>query len=122
MHTESTNKAVPGYIMLAILPEVFIGALSGAIFMSITGKLFFILIAISAALFSLGFYMISPKEGCVLQFFGRYLGTDRNFGLHWANPFYSKYKVSLKIRNIESGQLKVNEAAGKSIETAAVVV
>ena len=66
--------------------------------------------------------MVAPNEGRVLQLFGQYVGTDRALGLRWANPFYSKQRVSLRIRNFESGQLKVNDSAGNPIEIAAVVV
>ncbi|MBX2859035.1 MAG: SPFH domain-containing protein [Cellvibrionaceae bacterium] len=69
-----------------------------------------------------GFYMIGPNQGRVLQLFGQYTGTDKQQGLRWANPFYSKKRVSLRVRNFESGQLKVNDLNGNPIEIAAVVV
>jgi regulator of protease activity HflC (stomatin/prohibitin superfamily) len=69
-----------------------------------------------------GFYMVQPNQGKVLQFFGRYSGTDRNAGLRWANPFYTKKSVSLRVRNFESGRLKVNDANGNPIEIGAVIV
>jgi regulator of protease activity HflC (stomatin/prohibitin superfamily) len=58
----------------------------------------------------------------VLQLFGRYVGTDRTNGLRWANPFYSKQAVSLRVRNFESGRLKVNDSNGNPIEIAAIIV
>jgi len=58
----------------------------------------------------------------VLQFFGRYVGTVRDPGPRWANPFYSKTGVSLRVRNFESSKLKVNDLDGNPIEIAAVVV
>jgi regulator of protease activity HflC (stomatin/prohibitin superfamily) len=58
----------------------------------------------------------------VLQLFGRYVGTARAEGLRWANPFYSKKRVSLRVRNFESAKLKVNDQEGNPIEIAAVVV
>lgn len=69
-----------------------------------------------------GLFIVQPNQAVVLQFFGRYVGTERIEGLRWANPFYSKKKVSLRIRNFESGKLKVNEIEGSPIEIAAVVV
>ena len=69
-----------------------------------------------------GLYTVAPNEGRVLQLFGRYAGTDKVQGLRWANPFYSKQRVSLRVRNFESGQLKVNDLDGNPIEIAAVVV
>jgi regulator of protease activity HflC (stomatin/prohibitin superfamily) len=85
-------------------------------------KFFSIILAISACVCLAGFYMMAPNEGRVLQLFGQYVGTDRALGLRWANPFYSKQRVSLRIRNFESSQLKVNDSAGNPIEIAAVVV
>jgi len=58
----------------------------------------------------------------VLQLFGRYVGTSRDEGLRWANPFYSKKPISLRVRNFESGKLKVNDHVGNPIEIAAIVV
>jgi regulator of protease activity HflC (stomatin/prohibitin superfamily) len=69
-----------------------------------------------------GFFTVAPNEGKVLQFFGRYVGTVRDSGPRWANPFYSKRGVSLRVRNFESSKLKVNDLDGNPIEIAAVVV
>ena len=70
----------------------------------------------------LGLFTVSPNEARVLQLFGRYIGTMREPGLRWANPFYTKRKISTRIRNFESNKLKVNEHEGSPIEIAAVVV
>lgn len=70
----------------------------------------------------LGFFLVNPNEAKVLQLFGSYVGTCTQPGLHWANPFYVKRKVSLRVRNFESDKLKVNDAQGNPIEIAAVVV
>ena len=69
-----------------------------------------------------GFFTVDPNYGAVLQLFGRYKGTERQMGLRWTNPFYSKRKVSLRVRNFETGKLKVNDFDGNPIEIAAVVV
>jgi len=85
-----------------------------------------IIVAILAAIVLLiclgGFFTVAPNEGKVLQFFGRYVGTVRDAGPRWANPFYSKRGVSLRVRNFESSKLKVNDSDGNPIEIAAVVV
>ena len=70
----------------------------------------------------LGFFMVAPNQGRVLQLFGRYVGSERIEGLRWANPLYMKAKVSLRVRNFESGTLKVNDSRGNPIDIAAVVV
>ena len=70
----------------------------------------------------LGFFMVAPNQGRVLQLFGRYVGSERSEGLRWANPLYMKAKVSMRVRNFESGTLKVNDSKGNPIDIAAVVV
>ena len=69
-----------------------------------------------------GFFMVAPNEARVLQLFGDYAGTAKQPGLRWANPFYTRKKISVRVRNFESGKLKVNDAEGNPIEIAAVVV
>ncbi|MGL6290813.1 MAG: SPFH domain-containing protein [Silanimonas sp.] len=69
-----------------------------------------------------GFFTVQPNNGVVVQLFGRYIGTVREPGLRWANPFFSKQAVSLRVRNFESSKLKVNDLEGSPIEIAAVVV
>jgi hypothetical protein len=69
-----------------------------------------------------GLFMVAPNEGRVLQLFGAYRGTVKTPGLRWANPFLTKHSISLRVRNFESGRLKVNDNDGNPIEIAAVVV
>lgn len=69
-----------------------------------------------------GLFTVGPNQGVVLQLFGRYVGTTRTPGLRWANPFFTKTKVSLRVRNFETGRLKVNDHDGNPIEIGAVVV
>jgi regulator of protease activity HflC (stomatin/prohibitin superfamily) len=69
-----------------------------------------------------GLFMVNPNEGQVLQLFGDYVGTARAPGLRWANPFLSKRRVSMRIRNFDSSHLKVNDNDGNPIEIGAVVV
>jgi regulator of protease activity HflC (stomatin/prohibitin superfamily) len=80
-----------------------------------------LLIAIATFLLG-GLFMVNPNEGKVLQLFGEYKGTAKLEGLRWANPFLTKKKVSLRVRNFESSHLKVNDIDGNPIEIAAVVV
>ena len=75
------------------------------------------------AFFSLiGLYTVQPNQAAVLSLFGKYVGTVKDNGLRWNNPFLSKKKVSQRVRNFESGRLKVNELDGSPIEIAAVIV
>jgi regulator of protease activity HflC (stomatin/prohibitin superfamily) len=69
-----------------------------------------------------GLFVVNPNEAKVLQLFGRYAGTVHEQGLKWANPFFTKRKISVRVRNFETAKLKVNDQRGTPIEIAAVVV
>lgn len=69
-----------------------------------------------------GFFTVQPNQGVVVTLFGRYIGTVREPGLRFANPFFAKKHVSLRVRNFETSKLKVNDQDGNPIEIAAVVV
>lgn len=69
-----------------------------------------------------GLFVVNPNEARVLQLFGKYVGSAKVAGLRCANPLYRKRRISLRIRNFESGKLKVNDLDGNPIEIAAVVV
>ena len=69
-----------------------------------------------------GFFTVQPNQGVVLTLFGRYVGTASEQGLRWANPFFTKKHVSLRVRNFETSKMKVNDQDGNPIEIAAVVV
>lgn len=80
-------------------------------------------LVVAAAVFILaGLYTIQPNQAAVLSLFGKYVGTVKDNGLRWNNPFYAKRRVSQRVRNFESGKLKVNELDGSPIEIAAVIV
>lgn len=81
-----------------------------------------ILLFIVAILTLVGLFAVQPNESRVLIFFGRYIGTCRTEGFRWANPFAIKPRVSLRVRNLTSETIKVNDASGSPIEIAAVVV
>jgi regulator of protease activity HflC (stomatin/prohibitin superfamily) len=69
-----------------------------------------------------GLFTVQPNDGKVLTLFGKYVGTVRDQGLWWANPFYGKKRVSLRVRNFETAKLKVNDNHSNPIEIGAVVV
>ncbi|MEX0916137.1 MAG: SPFH domain-containing protein [Wenzhouxiangellaceae bacterium] len=80
-----------------------------------------VLFLVATTMFA-GYYMVEPNQAAVLTLFGKYVGTVREQGLRFSNPFYATRKVSLRVRNFESGRLKVNELNGSPIEIAAVIV
>jgi len=69
-----------------------------------------------------GFFVVEPNQSTVLMLFGNYRGSERRPGLWWANPFMTKRRVTLRVRNFESSKLKVNDHDGNPIEIGAVVV
>jgi regulator of protease activity HflC (stomatin/prohibitin superfamily) len=89
---------------------------------AIAGVLAAMLLVVATVICLGGFFVVNPNEGRVLQLFGAYQGTVRTPGLRWASPFYTKKYVSLRVRNFESGKLKVNDFDGSPVEIAAVVV
>lgn len=81
-----------------------------------------ILMFLTALLFFAGLFTVEPNEAVVLILFGKYIGTEKTTGFRWANPLYSKKKISLRVRNFDSEKLKVNDEKGNPIEISAVVV
>jgi len=69
-----------------------------------------------------GFVVVNPNEAQVMTLFGKYVGTLKDAGLQWVNPFCARRRVSLRVRNFETSNLKVNDFDGNPIEIAAVVV
>ena len=126
MTKEIKRKVNSGYLFIAVLAVAQIvtgyGVFNALKSFSIGMLLFWALLSIITLICWFGLFMVNPNEGKVLQIFGKYAGTAREPGLRWANPFYAKKAVSLRIRNFESGKLKVNDSNGSPIEIAAVVV
>ena len=81
-----------------------------------------VLAALTLFVAMFGCFQVQPNQGAVLTLFGKYKGTVKDEGLRWANPFYTKKAISLRTRNFETKQLKVNDHDGNPIEIAAVVV
>ena len=126
MIREKEYAGLPGLPILLVLVVVLAlsiwvlirGANTGSTLMMLGGALVMVLTIILMA----GVFVVNPNEARVLQFFGAYIGSTKVPGLRWANPFYTKKRISLRVRNFESGKLKVNDNEGNPIEIAAVVV
>ena len=69
-----------------------------------------------------GFFIVNLNEARVMTLFGKYSGSAKVDGFHWANPLLKKRHISLRIRNFESTKIKVNDHEGNPIEIAAIVV
>ena len=126
MIRERERQTTSGLLMLVVFLSMVAIALAGLVRAARaddggTVAVAVIVIALSG-LGLAGLFTVAPNEGRVLQLFGAYRGTAREEGLRWANPFYSKKRISLRVRNFESARLKVNDTDGNPIEIAAVVV
>ena len=80
-----------------------------------------ILLLVATVLSLHGFVVVAPNEAKVATLLGRYRGTLKVAGFHWVNPFTSRGRISLRVRNLDSDVLKVNDAAGNPVEIAAVI-
>ena len=90
-------------IALLLVPAAFLVGLSGVVTLG-------------------GYFALQPNEACVISLFGPYLGTVKESGFYWVNPFTTRRKISLRSRNFEGTKLKVNDKTGNPIEIAAVTV
>jgi regulator of protease activity HflC (stomatin/prohibitin superfamily) len=126
MLQEKLHRSANGYGALVVLLGLAAGCLAGffkgAMGASPLLAVAMILCGFGAILLLKGLFIVNPNEGRVLQLFGSYVGTVREPGLRWTNPFYTKDTVSLRVRNFETAQLKVNDHSGSPIEIGAVVV
>jgi regulator of protease activity HflC (stomatin/prohibitin superfamily) len=123
---EQSIKSIPGIPTLLVLLLALGGALALFI-VGIRGDLpvyivSALLLGVVTVFAMAGFYMIEPNQAAVLSLFGKYIGTVKDQGLRWNNPFFSAKKISLRVRNFESGKLKVNDLDGSPIEIGAVIV
>ncbi|ACZ30993.1 band 7 protein [Xylanimonas cellulosilytica DSM 15894] len=80
------------------------------------------LVLLAAVLLSTGLTVISPGRTRVVQFFGRYVGTIRRTGLLYTVPLSFRRSVSVRVRNFETSELKVNDADGNPVNIATIVV
>jgi len=118
--TENTGFSVSGYYAFLMLVVSAIVLVSQVI-AERPGILLFSAIAVIIFLIP-GFFMVQPNQARVLTLFGRYVGTVKANGLRWTIPFFIRKNISLRIRNFESNQMKVNDNHGNPIEIATVVV
>jgi regulator of protease activity HflC (stomatin/prohibitin superfamily) len=104
-----------GAIVTFFVRSIIAQSVPGAVFLGLAGLL---------TIFCLeGLFIVNPNEARVMQLFGKYVGTVRVAGFHWANPLYFQgRRISTRVRNFETERLKVNDLDGNPIEIASVVV
>ena len=126
MLREKEHRATSGLFVLLTSLVLLVMALAGLVRAANAEQVpaaiaFAILIGVISINFA-GLFTVNPNEGRVLTLFGRYVGTVREAGLWYANPFFAKKRISLRVRNFETTKLKVNDNHSNPIEIAAVVV
>ena len=105
-------------MLIASIAIFILGATNNLLVPVIAGSVIFI-----AWFFVIvGFFTLQPNIAAVIILFGAYKGTVKTPGWHWANPFYTKRKISQRSRNLNGEHLKVNDEMGNPIEIATVVV
>lgn len=112
-------------VLLAVIVTVFIFGIRALPFSLAAGLVMMIgsilALAVNVILFT-GLFTLEPNEAMVLLLFGKYMGTEKQSGFLWANPLYTRKRVSLRARNFDSDKLKVNDKKGNPIEISTVVV
>jgi hypothetical protein len=129
MATRDRNlTTIPGlvaaavWLLLAVAVAVLaLTSLTGGGAVSWTGVTAASLLALLLVLALNGFVVVQPNQAKVAVFLGRYLGTIRRSGFHWVNPLTTRRTLSLRIRNLDTDVLKVNDANGNPIEISAVI-
>lgn len=120
--SQSKNGIFVLLISITIIAVAFYGFITG-VQSTNTIQVLSCIAALAFPIFLMvGLYMVEPNQAAVLSLFGKYVGTVKEQGLRWNNPFYLKKKISLRTRNFESSKLKVNDLDGSPIEIASVVV
>src|ERR1700722_3932330 len=116
--TERPAAAVNGWFGVLAL-AVCVG---GAILLAMHAKGWLWLPILAFVLIITSLVIVPPGQTSVVQFFGRYIGTARRSGFWWVAPLTVRRRVSVRVRNFETGHLKVNDADGNPVEIAAIVV
>lgn len=109
---------ITSLIFLVSIAAVVLGAIYNLMPLVLGGSLAFTAWIIMLA----GFFTLQPNEAAVIILFGAYKGTVKTSGWHWANPFFTKKRISLRQRNLNGEKIKVNDEMGNPIEIATVIV
>ena len=119
MKNEKSVNPINGYLMLFVLFALIILMVGGLV---ITGNPLFLILGVIIILMMRGFFIVNPNGSKVLVLFGAYKGTVRENGFFWANPFYTRRRISLRARNFDSDRVKVNDKIGNPIMINVILV
>jgi regulator of protease activity HflC (stomatin/prohibitin superfamily) len=127
MYREKQHAALNGVVVLLVLLTAIVGGvvLAARAFQQPGNEargVVLILVAVAAGIACGGLFIVQPNEAKALVLFGTYKGTVKADGFWWANPFFSKHAISLRVRNFETTKLKVNDNHSNPIEIGAIIV
>ena len=126
MLKERVHNAANGLVVLLVglvmLVVSIVGLIGAARAENPAGAVAWVVLLVATSIAMGGLFTVNPNEARVLTLFGKYVGTVRDAGLWFANPFFAKKRISLRVRNFETTKLKVNDNHSNPIEIAAVVV
>lgn len=121
------GKILSGFGMLALI-FLLIPAIVVTLFIVMPYELYWIpgitaaIGFIAMLILSCGFFVLQPNQARVMIFFGKYRGSFKQTGFFWVNPFMTKKKVSLRIRNMDIPPIKVNDKVGNPVMIGMVLV
>lgn len=118
MENEKTIRTQSGYVYLAIMLLFMAVGIWG-----ITRGMFMMVPALVLGFLMMpGFFLVNPNTSKVLLLFGKYVGTVKENGFFWANPFYTRRSISLRASNFDSERVKVNDKLGNPIMISTILV
>ncbi len=122
---ERESTTISGYGMLLVLLATIVAGVMSVVAIDRLGPIAIAALAVSIFAFSfaaIGFYFLNPNQAAAIQLFGEYKGTDRNTGLRWRWPWLTRQKISVRVHNVTSETVKVNDLRGNPVEIATNVV
>jgi regulator of protease activity HflC (stomatin/prohibitin superfamily) len=122
---EAPAAAFNGYAALIAFVGAGAAVLAGVAMLaseSVAGLVLVILGGLSLPFIGAGFYLLAPNQAAAIQLFGSYKGTDRATGLRWVWPWLTRKRISVRVHNVTSEKVKVNDLRGNPIEIATNVV
>jgi len=119
MKAEKEFLPLSGYVMLAVALLLIIPSIIGLIVLK---NLFLIGLVFIGVFILVGFIIVNPNESSIMVLFGAYKGTIKQNGFSWVNPFFTRKKISLRARNLDSAPIKVNDKIGNPIMIGVVMV
>ncbi|MFT4220065.1 MAG: SPFH domain-containing protein [Microbacterium sp.] len=120
--SERPAWAANGFVGTLVVAVLLAGAIMLVVWLPDAWKVLSMLFVVSAIVIGMSLITVPPGGSAVVEFFGRYVGTVREPGFSWIMPLSTRRRISVRVRNFETGRIKVNDAGGSPIEIVAIVV